>query len=447
MPPSHVPGAPSPARPPMRVGLLGSGVVGSGTCRVLERNRALIRARAGRDITLTMLAARNLPRARQLVGPEVEVVDDAMRVVRHPLIDVVVEVIGGCTVARELVLQAIAHGKHVVTANKALLALHGDEIFAAARAQGVMVAFEGAVAVSIPIVKALREGLTANRIEWVAGIVNGTSNYILTEMRDKGVAFAAALAEAQRLGYAEADPRFDVEGIDAGHKLALLASMAFGMPLRFDAMHIEGIGALQAADFRHAEQLGYRIKLLGVARRQAAGIELRVHPALVPARSLMAGVDGSMNAVMVKGDAAGLTMYYGAGAGSEQTASAVIADLVDVARLADAEPAQRAPALAFPPEAQSAWAVLPLAELVTRHYLRVPVCDGDAVLDDVLDVLARHGITIDTHRDAISGAGGRELLFVTQDAQEATMCAAITALQALRCVRAAAVRLRVEMLA
>ncbi|WP_284617611.1 homoserine dehydrogenase [Aquabacterium humicola] len=444
-----------PAPAPLRVGLLGVGTVGSGTARVLARNRALIRDRSGRDIALCMAAARNLARARPLLGPEVELVDDAQRLVRHPQIDVVVEAIGGCDAARTLVLDAIAHGKHVVTANKALLALHGDEVFAAARARGVMVAFEGAVAVSIPIVKALREGLAGNRVEWLAGIVNGTSNFILSAMRERGWTFEAALREAQRLGYAEADPRFDVDGIDAGHKLALLASMAFGMPLRFGAVAIEGIGALQPADFRHAQALGHRIKLLAVARRQRDGIELRVRPALLPAGSVLANVDGAMNGIVVKSDAAGLTGYIGAGAGAEETASAVIADLVDVARRAGSGPASQVPALAFHADALRPWPLVPADAHVTRHYLRIPVQAGAGVLGELLDALAGSGLVVQTHHDAHpeaqddspGGAGGREIVLLTQAAPLHAACQALDALRALRCVRAAPVRLAVEDLA
>ncbi|QNK67428.1 homoserine dehydrogenase [Variovorax sp. PAMC26660] len=358
---------------PLRVGMIGIGTVGSGTFRVLARNRADIAARAGRAIELVIVAARNLERAAAIVQGRVPLTSDPLHVATHPDVDVVVEVAGGTGPARDWVLAAIAHGKHVVTANKALLAVHGTEIFAAAREQGVAVAYEGAVAVSIPIIKALREGLAANRIEWVAGIINGTTNFILSKMRDEGVDFAAALAQAQSLGYAEADPSFDIEGIDAAHKLTLLAANAFGMPLRFVDAQVEGITALQSLDVACAEQLGYRIKLLGMARRQAAGVELRVQPALVPADHLMAHVNGSMNAVMVKSDAAGLTMYYGAGAGSEQTASAVIADLVDVARLDGVHAANHVPHLGVHAHATNALPVLPRAAVHTAHYLRVPV--------------------------------------------------------------------------
>jgi homoserine dehydrogenase len=438
--PSALPAAP----PPLRVGLLGIGTVGSGTCRVLERNRTLIRGRAGRDIDLLMVAARNLPRARTLVGPGVEVMADGLRLVRHPQIDVVVEAIGGCTVARELVLQAIEHGKHVVTANKALLAEHGEEIFASAQARGVMVAFEGAVAVSIPIVKALREGLAANRVDWVAGIVNGTSNFVLTQMRDKGLPFDAALQEAQRLGYAEADPAFDVDGIDAAHKLTLLAGMAFGAPVRMDMLHIEGIRSLQAQDHRLAAQLGYRIKLVAMARRCGEALALQVRPTLLPAGALLAQVDGAMNGVLVQTDAAGLTMYYGAGAGAEPTASAVVADLVDVARCAAAPAAQRVPSLGFHPQAMVALPALPAEEVVSRHYLRLSVAHGPDVVAEVMALLAWHGITVHSHVDTANGDEGRTLAFVTGEAARGRLSAAMQALQALPCVRGAAVHWCVE---
>ena len=437
---------PLPALPALRVGLLGVGTVGAGTSRVLLRNQALIRARCGRDIELRMAAARNLPRARPLLGPEVELVGDAQRVVRHPQIDVVVEAIGGCDAARTLVLDAIAHGKHVVTANKALLALHGDEIFGAARRQGVTVAFEAAVAVSIPIVKALREGLAANRIDWLAGIINGTSNFILSAMRERGWAFDTALREAQRLGYAEADPRFDVDGIDAAHKLTLLASMAFGMPLRFDAVAVEGIAQLQAADVRHAEALGYRIKLLGVARRRVDGIELRVQPALVPLSSLLAGVEGALNGVVVESDAAGATTYCGAGAGAEQTASAVIADLIDLARLG-AGPSP-VPALGFQAAALQPQPLLPLDAHLTGHCMRVPVEGDAAVFGLLLDVLADHGLVLQANRDVADSEGRRrEIVLLTAEAPLHAARAAMADMAALPGVRAAPRRLTVESLA
>ena len=383
---------------PLRVGLLGLGTVGAGTYRVLTRNQSLIQARTGRPIAITQIAVRDLVRAAAIVGSDVALTTDPFAVVTHPDIDVVVEVMGGTTLARELVLRAIAHGKHVVTANKALLAEHGREIFAAAEAKGVIVAYEGAVAVSIPIIKALREGLVANRIEWVAGIINGTSNFILSEMRSKGLGFAAALQDAQAKGFAEADPRFDVEGIDAGHKLALLAANAFGTPIAFDKVHIEGIADLEAADLLYAEQLGYRLKLLGIARRSEQGLEMRVQPALVPCNHLLAHVEGSMNAVMVKGDASGITFYYGAGAGSEETASAVIADLVDVARASASSPRHRVPALGFQSDALLSLPLLPMADSVSSYYLRVDTSPGTEAAQAVLQALLRVGIGVQSHR-------------------------------------------------
>ncbi|MEK9953620.1 MAG: homoserine dehydrogenase, partial [Curvibacter sp.] len=333
----------------IQVGLLGIGTVGSGTFNVLQRNQEEIQRRAGRGIEITMVADLDVARARAIVGPDVKVVNDARAVIANPEIDIVVELIGGYGIARQLVLEAIAAGKHVVTANKALLAVHGTEIFAAASAKGVMVAFEAAVAGGIPIIKALREGLTANRIQWIAGIINGTTNFILSEMRDKGLDFDVVLKEAQRLGYAEADPTFDIEGVDAGHKVTLMSAIAYGIPVQFDKAYVEGITKLGAADIRYAEQLGYRIKLLGITKRTAKGIELRVHPSLVPAKRLLANVEGAMNAVVVNGDAVGTTLYYGKGAGSEPTASAVVADLVDITRLHTADPLHRVPHLAFQP--------------------------------------------------------------------------------------------------
>jgi len=332
---------------PIRVGILGIGTVGSGTFNVLRRNQEEIRRRAGRAIEVVMVADLDTERARQVTGGSVEIVSDARLVVAHPDIDIVIELIGGDGIARELMMTAIANGKHVVTANKALLAKHGTEIFRAAEEKGVMVAFEAAVAGGIPIIKALREGLTANRIQWIAGIINGTTNFILSEMRDKGLDFDVVLKQAQALGYAEADPTFDIEGVDAAHKATIMSAIAFGVPVQFDKAHVEGITKLSATDIRYAEQLGYRIKLLGIARRVEAGIELRVHPTLIPATRLIANVEGAMNAVLVQGDAVGATLYYGKGAGSEPTASAVIADLVDITRLATADPEHRVPYLAF----------------------------------------------------------------------------------------------------
>jgi len=431
----------------LRVGMIGIGTVGAGTFRVLARNQAEIAGRAGRPIEVVMVAARNLARAAGIVGENIPLTDDPLRVATHPDVDVVVEVAGGTGPARDWVLAAIAQGKHVVTANKALLAVHGAEIFAAARQHGVAVAYEGAVAVSIPIIKALREGLTANRIEWVAGIINGTTNFILSKMKDEGLDFAAALAQAQALGYAEADPAFDIEGIDAAHKLTLLAANAFGTPVRFADVQVAGITALQRADVACAEQLGYRIKLLGVARRSEEGMELRVQPALVPASHLMAHVNGSMNGIMVKGDAAGVTMYYGAGAGSEQTASAVIADLVDVARLAGTTAAQRVPHLGFHAHAMNALPVLPRAAVCSPRYLRVPVHAASGI-EAVASWLAGRQLPV---RQVTLAAGqsdiGPQVLVLTQVVRQAEMDLALHALQAHPAVAGAIAALRVEELA
>lgn len=446
--------APSATAPrAIQVGLMGIGTVGSGTFTVLARNQEEIRRRAGRGIEIAMVAARNVERARAVVGPDAVVVTDPFDVVNHPDIDIVVEVIGGTTTAKALVLQAIANGKHVVTANKALLAMHGNEIFAAAQAKGVMVAFEGAVAVSIPIIKALREGLSANRIEWVAGIINGTTNFILSEMRDKGLGFGTVLKEAQRLGYAEADPAFDIEGVDAAHKATILSAIAFGIPVQFDKAYVEGIVTLEAADIAYAFQLGYRIKLLGITKRTAHGVELRVHPTLIPVKRLLASVEGSMNGIMVKSDAAGITMYYGAGAGSEQTASAVIADLVDVTRLHTADAAQRVPHLAFQPDAMSDTPVLPMGDVVTSYYLRLNVVDKVGVLANVTGILADAGISIDAvlqrEADDVGGEGATQtdLIILTHDCVEARMNEALARMQALPTVLAPITRIRKEELA
>lgn len=443
---------------PLRVGMIGIGTVGSGTFRVLARNQAEIAGRAGRGIKLVMVCARSLARAMRVVGRDAALTNDPMLVATHPDVDVVVEVAGGTSPAREWVLAAIRAGKHVVTANKALLATHGNEIFAAARQHGVTVAYEGAVAVSIPIIKALREGLTANRIEWVAGIINGTTNFILSKMRDEGLGFAEALAQAQALGYAEADPTFDIEGIDAAHKITLLAANAFGMPVRFADAQVEGITRLQGLDVACAEQLGYRIKLLGVARRRkegdADGVELRVQPALVPATHLLAQVNGSMNAVLVKGDAAGVTMFYGAGAGSEQTASAVIADLVDVARLQGTTPAQRVPHQGFHAHAvNEQLAVLPRAAVHTRHYLRVPVHTAQQ-MDEMSAWLAAQQVPVqrvELARDQALPAGSgpeaqAQVLVLTDAVAQATVDSAVHALADHPAVAAPVVSLRVEWL-
>jgi len=438
---------------PIQVGLLGIGTVGSGTFNVLKRNQEEITRRAGRGIEITMVADLDVARAKAAVGEGVTVVSDARQIIANPEIDIVIELIGGYGIAKALVLEAIAAGKHVVTANKALLAVHGTEIFAAASAKGVMVAFEAAVAGGIPIIKALREGLTANRIQWLAGIINGTTNFILSEMRDKGLDFDVVLKEAQRLGYAEADPTFDIEGVDAAHKATLMSAIAYGIPVQFDKAYVEGITKLGAADIRYAEQLGYRIKLLGIAKRQANGVELRVHPSLVPSKRLIANVEGAMNAVMVHGDAVGTTLYYGKGAGSEPTASAVVADLVDITRLHTADPQNRVPHLAFQPGSLNDLPVLPMSEVVTSYYLRLRVADQAGVLAKVTGLLAEAGISIDAvlqrEADEVAGADGTQtdVIILTHDTKEGTMNTAIAQMQALPTVLAPIVRIRKEELA
>ncbi|MEW6705540.1 MAG: homoserine dehydrogenase [Pseudomonadota bacterium] len=436
---------------PIQVGLLGIGTVGSGTFTVLERNQEEIRRRAGRDIQITMVADLDTERARRIVGERAKVVADAREIIRNPDIAIVVELIGGYGIAKTLVMEAIAAGKHVVTANKALLAVHGTEIFAAAREKGVMVGFEAAVAGGIPIIKALREGLTANRIEWIAGIINGTTNFILSEMRDKGLDFATVLKEAQRLGYAEADPTFDIEGVDAAHKATIMSAIAFGVPVQFDKAHVEGITQLQAQDIKYAEQLGYRIKLLGITKRRddVGGIELRVHPTLVPAKRLIANVEGAMNAVVVQGDAVGTTLYYGKGAGSEPTASAVVADLVDITRLHTADPDHRVPHLAFQPDRLADTPILPIEQVITSFYLRIKVADEAGVLARVTGILAEHGISIDAllQRESHEGEKQTEVIILTHDTVEGKMRHAITQLQGLPTVLGPIVSLRKEDLA
>ncbi len=442
---------------PFRVGLLGAGVVGGGTFAVLGRNQDEIKRRAGREIRITHVADLDLERASAVAQGRAEVGDDARALIARNDLDAVIELVGGTGVARELVLEAIASGKHVVTANKALLAVHGTEIFAAARKRGVVVAFEAAVAGGIPIIKALREGLTANRIEWIAGIINGTTNYILSEMREKRIDFSSALADAQRLGYAEADPTFDIAGIDAAHKATIVSAIAFGVPVQFDKAYVEGIGELQGADIAYAEQLGYRIKLLAITKRRegvagaADGIELRVHPTLVPARRLIANVEGAMNAVVVHGDAVGTTLYYGKGAGAEPTASAVIADLVDIARLATADPDHRVPHLAFQPAAMQNLAVLPIDAVVTSFYLRLQVADETGVLARITGILAGHGISIDALLQRPNAAGVGEartdVIILTHDTVEGQMTSALAQMQALPTVLAEIVRIRKEDLA
>ena len=431
---------------PIQIALLGAGTVASGVVKVLERNREDLQRRAGRGIAVAAVAARDPDKARAALGGTLPITRDFMALATRPDIDIVVELIGGISPARELVLAAIAAGKHVVTANKALIALHGNEIFAAAQDKGVMVAFEAAVAGGIPIIKAVREGLAGNRIEWIAGIINGTTNFILSEMRDKGLDFATALKQAQALGYAEADPTFDIEGVDAAHKATILCAIAFGVPVQFDRAHVEGITALQAADIRYAEQLGYRIKLLGITKHTAQGLELRVHPTLIPSTRLIANVEGAMNAVVVQGDAVGPTLYYGKGAGSEPTASAVIADLVDVTRLHTADPEHRVPHLAFQPDAMSDIPILPMAQVVTAYYLRLRVADQTGVLADLTRILADAGISIDAliQREAGEGEHQTDVIVLTHDTVEARMDAAIARMQALPSVLATIVRIRKE---
>ncbi|MBL8479559.1 MAG: homoserine dehydrogenase [Sterolibacteriaceae bacterium] len=431
---------------PINAGLLGIGTVGGGTFTVLARNEAEITRRAGRPIRITKVADKNLELARQVTAGRAQVTDDAFAVVSDPEIDIVIELIGGYGIARELVLKAIANGKHVVTANKALLAVHGNEIFAAASKQGVMVAFEAAVAGGIPIIKALREGLTANRIQWIAGIINGTTNFILSEMRDKGLPFDVVLKEAQRLGYAEADPTFDIEGVDAAHKITILSALAFGIPMQFDKAHVEGISKLDADDIKYAEQLGYRIKLLGITRRRAEGVELRVHPTLIPARRLIANVEGAMNAVLVQGDAVGATLYYGKGAGAEPTASAVIADLVDVTRMHTADPENRVPHLAFQPDAMENTPILPLSEVETSYYLRLRVEDKPGVLADITRILADQQISIDAmiQREPGEGESQTDIIMLTHVTRERNVDAAIVKIEALPVVSKKVIRLRME---
>jgi homoserine dehydrogenase len=435
---------------PIQVGLMGMGTVGSGTFNVLQRNQAEIKRRAGRGIEITMVADLDVAKAQALSGPHVKVVSDARQIIANPNVDIVVELIGGYGIAKTLVLEAIAAGKHVVTANKALLAVHGTEIFAAAHAKGVMVAFEAAVAGGIPIIKALREGLTANSIQWVAGIINGTTNFILSEMREKGLDFDVALKEAQRLGYAEADPTFDIEGVDAAHKVTLMSALAFGIPVQFDKAYVEGIAKLGAADIKYAEQLGYRIKLLGITKRTPAGVELRVHPSLVPTQRLIANVEGAMNAVMVQGDAVGTTLYYGKGAGSEPTASAVIADLVDITRLHTADPLNRVPHLAFQPDAMSSLKILPISEVVTSYYLRLRVADEAGVLAKLTGLLAQANISIDAvlqrEADQVSQAGENQtdVIILTHDTREGKINEVLAQMQALPTVMAPITKIRKE---
>jgi homoserine dehydrogenase len=431
---------------PIQVGLLGIGTVGGGVFTVLERNQEEIKRRAGRGIQVHTVADLDTKRAEELVKGRAKVVNDAKIVVNDPEIDVVVELIGGYGIAKELVLAAINQGKHVVTANKALLAVHGNEIFAAAQAKGVTVNFEAAVAGGIPIIKALREGLTANRIEWIAGIINGTTNFILSEMRDKGLDFDVVLKEAQRLGYAEADPTFDIEGMDAAHKVTIMSAIAFGIPMQFDKAYVEGITKLSAVDIKYAEQLGYRIKLLGITKKTDDGIELRVHPTLIPAKRLIANVEGAMNAVQVMGDAIGTTLYYGKGAGAEPTASAVIADLVDVTRLQTADPDHRVPHLAFQPGSVVNTTVLPIGEITTSYYLRLRVADVTGVLADITRILADNGISIDAmlQREADDGENQTDLIMLTHETKEKCILTAIEKIETLKTVEGSVTKIRLE---
>ncbi len=433
---------------PVKVGLLGLGTVGGGTLNVLARNAMEIARRAGRDIRITHAAARDYDPATLDSLEGIEITDDAFEIVENPDVDIVVELIGGYSPARELVLKAIENGKHVVTANKALIATHGNEIFSAAQAKGVTVAFEAAVAGGIPIIKALREGLAANHIEWMAGIINGTGNFILTEMRDKGRDFADVLKEAQELGYAEADPEFDVEGIDAAHKLTILASLAFGIPLQFDKCYTEGISKIEPRDVTLAEELGYRIKHLGVTRKTEAGVELRVHPTLIPERRLIANVDGVMNAVLVKGDAVGHTLYYGAGAGSLPTASAVVADIIDITRALTTDPGNRVPHLAFQPDELSDLPVLDMEQVETAYYLRLTVEDKPGVLAQITGILGEAGISIEAlkQQEPRAGETSASLVMLTHRVQEGQMNQAISAIEAMDSIQGSVSRIRVEYL-
>lgn len=430
----------------LNVGLLGIGTVGGGTFAVLTRNAEEISRRTGVAIKVIQVADRNIEHAKAVTNGLVDVTDNAENVVNNPAVDVVVELIGGYSISKTLVLKAIENGKHVVTANKALLALHGNEIFAAAKAKGVIVAYEAAVAGGIPIIKALREGLGANKVEWVAGIINGTTNFILTQMREKGLAYQDVIAEAQRLGYAEADPTFDVEGIDAAHKLTIMAAIAFGMPIKFDQAYTEGITQLQQKDIRYAEELGYRVKLLGITKRTQSGVELRVHPTLIPEKRLVANVDGPMNAVVVKGDAVGPTLYYGAGAGAEPTASAVVADLMDVARLSGASIAQRVPYLGFQADQLKDLAVLPIADINSAYYLRMRASDKPGVLANVTKILADLDISIDAmlQKEPAENETEADIVILTHVTQEKNMDAAIAKIEALPAIVGKLVKIRME---
>ena len=431
---------------PINVGLLGIGTVGGGTFAVLKRNQEEIARRAGRGIVIKIIADREVDKARKIAGDETLITSDANDVVTHPDVNIVIELIGGNVIAKELILKAIENGKHVVTANKALLALHGTEIFAAAQRRGVMVAFEAAVAGGIPIIKALREGLTANRIEWIAGIINGTSNFILSEMRDKGLGFDTVLKQAQKLGYAEVDPTFDIEGIDAAHKITIMAAIAFGIPMQFDKVYTEGITKLTGEDIRYAEELGYRIKLLGITKQNTKGIELRVHPTLIPSQRLIANVEGVMNAIVVKGDAVGPTLYYGAGAGAEPTASSVIADLVDVTRMHTADPKHRVPHLAFQPDLLSNIPILSMEDVETSYYLRLRAMDKPGVLADITRILAGLDISIGAmvQKEPNEGEDQVDIIMLTHLAVEKNINSAIIKIEKLPAVMGNVTRIRLE---
>ena len=433
---------------PVKVGILGLGTVGGGTVNVLKRNAAEIARRAGREIIITRASAKDLGKERICDTQGIILSTDPMDIINDPEIDIVLELIGGAGLVKDMVLKAIANGKHVVTANKSLIALHGNEIFAKASEKGVIVAFEAAVAGGIPIIKAIREGLSGNEIEWLAGIINGTGNFILTEMRDKGRDFYDVLAEAQALGYAEADPTFDVEGIDAGHKLTILASIAFGIPLQFDKVYTEGITQITRLDVEYAEQLGYRIKHLGIARKTAEGIELRVHPTLIPERRLIANVNGVMNAVLVKGDAVGPTLYYGAGAGAEPTASAVVADVIDVVRALTSDPENRVPHLAFQADSLADIPVVTADRFKTSYYLRLTAEDKPGVLADVTRILADHHISIEAiiQKEPIGNETAIPIILLTQITLEKEMNAAIAEIEALQTVTGKVNRIRLETL-
>lgn len=430
---------------PIHIGLLGVGTVGGGTYTVLKRNQEEIARRAGREIVVKMIADRDLDKARKLADQGVIITDNAHEITTHSDIDIVVELIGGQTIAKDLMLEAIAHGKHVVTANKALLANHGTEIFAMARAKRVIVAFEAAVAGGIPIIKALREGLTANRMIWIAGIINGTANFILSEMREKGLSFVQVLEQAKKLGYAEADPTYDIEGIDAAHKITLMSAIAFGIPVQFSKVYTEGITKLTGEDIRYAEELGYRIKLLGITKRVAKGIELRVHPTLIPMRRLIANVEGVMNAVVVKGDAAGATLYYGAGAGAEPTASSVIADLVDVTRMQTADPMHRVPTLSFQPDLLSDTPVIPMEEVETSYYLRMQVIDKPGVMAEITRIVADYDISISAMIQKEAHDSDRvSIIMLTHMTMEKNINAAIARIESLPVVTDKVIRIRIE---